>query len=171
MKHKIRLYEGTYKQFLQAKLSLSIRLRFRCCSSIINLSAALIGTERFFSFTVISPLSEVVGAEDLNTLGRFRGLTFKGLMTLRGFVFNPLDTTGADPELVTGFAEKDNTTFSEVSSRFKPSSAGGADVVSLSSSSAARAICSAMSCRSLCSSETVARSFFKDASWIHLSMM
>ena len=51
----------------------------------------------------------------------FRGLAFKAL---RGFVFNPPDTTGADPELVTGFAEKDNMTFSEVSSRFKPSSAG-----------------------------------------------
>lgn len=132
---------------------------------MINLSAALIGAERFFSFTVLSLLSEVVGTDDLNTFGRFRGFAFKGLTTaLRGFNFNPVDTTGADSELVTGFAENDRTTFSEFSSRFKPSSAGGVDELGSLSSSAARAICSAISCRSLCSSETVARSFFRDAS-------
>ena len=148
-------------QFLQVILSLSIRLRFRSCSSMINLSAALIGADRFFSFTVSPPSEVVVGAEDLNTLGRFRGFALRGLTAaLRGFIFSPVDTIGAD---VTGLAENDNTTFSEVSSRFKPSSAGG--VCSLLSSTAAREICSAMSCRSLCSSETVARSFFRDASW------
>ena len=159
----------TYNNLLQAILSLSIRLRFRSCSSMINLSAALIGAERFLSFTDVSRPSEVVSAEDLNTLGRFRGFAFKGLTTaLRGFIFSSVDTIGAvDPELAaTGFAENDNTTFSEVSSRFKPSSAGGVDELVLpSSSTAAREICSAMSCCSLCSSETVARSFFRDASW------
>ena len=168
---KIKLdWKQTYNK-CQAILSLSIRLRFRSCSSMINLSAALIGADRFFSLAVIWLLSEVVGAEDLNTLGRFKGFAFKGLTTaLRGFIFSPVDTVaGADSELAAGFAENDNTTFSEVSSRFRPSSTGGGvdELASLSSSIAARAICSAISCRSLCSSETVARSFFRDASWYH----
>ena len=134
---------------------------------MINLSAALIGAGRFLSFTVTSRLSEVVSAEDLNTLGRFKGFAFKGLTTaLRGFIFSSVEAAPDPPELATGFAENDNTTFSDVSSRFKPSSAGGVDelLVLLSSSTAAREICSAISCCSLCSSETVARSFFRDAS-------
>jgi len=82
---------------------------FNTAPSTINLSAAFIGGGRFFSFTL---LSEVVCAEDLNTLlGRFMGL---------------------------------------------------------SSSAAARDICSAMSCCSLCSPETVTRSFFKDASYFDI---
>ena len=63
------------------------------------------------------------------------------------------------------FGAKDRTTFSELSSRFKPSSAAAAGSGdSLLFSASARSICSEMSMRSRCSSDVVARSFLSDAS-------
>ena len=74
----IRTYNN--KLLLKPYYPYPIHLRVRSCSSTINLSAALVGTGLFFSFTVAAPfqVSEVVSAKELNTLlGRFRGFTFQ----------------------------------------------------------------------------------------------
>ena len=150
------------EKYGQAALSLSIRLRFRSCSSIISRSAAVIGADRFFSFSALSPLSEEAPA-DLNTFGRLRGLAFKGFTAaFSGFILKAVGAAGA----ATGLADSDSTTFSEFSSRFNPASTGGDDgPASALVSAAALSICSAISCRSRASSEIVALSFFCAASW------
>ena len=146
----------------QTNLSLSIRLRFRSCSSRISFSAALMGADRFFSFadalSLLSPTPEV--ANVLRTFGRFRGLA----PGFKGFALNPPKEMGA--AVAAGFADNERTTLSAPSSRLRPSSAGGEleEDGPASTSAAARSICSAISWRSRCSSDIVARSFFKDAS-------
>jgi hypothetical protein len=139
---------------------------------------------RFLSFVLSLPPEELVPvAAVLNTLGRFNGLAFNGLMVgFRGFNFMVVGVAdGLEPEAdadanpADGFADKDKTTFSP-SSRFNPSSAGGdPDLESERSSSAtsafARSICSAINIRSRASSDMVARSFFMLASYDTGSIM
>jgi len=131
---------------------------------MISFSAAVIGAGRFLSLATLSALSvEVdVPAVDLKTFGRFSGLVFRGLTDLRGFILKPVRATGAGGAV--GLAANDRTTFSEFSSRLRPSSTGIGGELDSRVSAAARSICSAISCRSRCSSEIVALSFFWEAS-------
>jgi hypothetical protein len=135
-------------------------LRLLSWSSMINLSAAVIGG-RFFSLVPIStsPVTPEVGC--------LRGLAFRGFtigLAFNGFIFI---VGGA---LIVGaalgnLAEKERTTFSAPSSRLRPSSVGGVvEEPEGPASASARSICSAISMRSRCSSDVVARSFFRDAS-------
>ena len=129
---------------------------------MISLSAADIAADLFFSLPAFSPLSveEEAGVADLNTFGRLGGFALRGFTTgFKGFILNPVGAVGAAATV--GFIDNDSTTFSVFSSRFKPSSTpdcvdGPAPLVV---SAAARSICSAINCRSRCSSEIVALSF------------
>lgn len=99
----------------------------------------------------------------------FNGFAFKGF-AFRGFMFAPPNDTGTVGVAAAGFEAKERTTFSAPSSRLRPSSIGGVVLDDgegsvATFSMAARSICSAMSRRSRCSSEVVARSFFIEASY------
>lgn len=128
---------------------------------MISLSAADIAADLFFSLPAFSPLSvEEAGVADLNTFGRLGGFALRGFTTgFKGFILNPVGAVGAAATV--GFIDNDSTTFSVFSSRFKPSSTPDCvdGPASLVVSAAARSICSAINCRSRCSSEIVALSF------------
>lgn len=162
--------QGLHKKGNQLRdiSSRSILLLFRSCSSIISLSAADIGAD-LFPFTALSPPSEEADCEAaavLNTFGRFNGFALRGFATaFNGFILNPRVGAVVAAGGV-GLVDRDRTTFSVFSSRRKPSSIAVVDGPgSLVVSAAARSICSAISRRSLCSSEMVARSFFCEASY------
>jgi len=153
--------KNTYPGFDLYNVSWSIRLRFLSWSSSASRSTALPGAARFDPNVVVSG----TGVADFNTLGRLTGLAcaFRGfVLSFRGLGFKP--TEGVDDVVEgEGFAVKDRTTFSEPSSRFRPSSIGSGELEP-SFSALARSICSAISIRSRCSSDVVERSFFSAAS-------
>lgn len=97
----------------------------------------------------------------------FSGLALSGLAGLSGLSLSPPESDSVvDGAAGLGLAAKDKTTFSDVSSRLRPSSTAGGVVDEEGSdeeegpaSVAALSICSAINSLSLCSSLVVARSF------------
>ena len=143
--------------------SRSIFLRFRSRSSNISRSAALCGGVGRFEPVEVEVDGVGLEAAVLKTFGLLSGF----VPAFKGFALNFRPPEDAVVAGTTGFAENDKTTFSAPSSRFRPSSTGGDDSESEaagSSSALARSICSAISKRSRCSSDTVERSFLSAAS-------